>query len=211
MPVQLWTAMLAGRAKASLAVTGGIHTAVDVVKSTMAGTHATQMVSALLKNGPGHLGKVRAELEAWMEENEWSSLNAMRGNMSLERVPRPQGLRASQLYADATELAGRVEANALVIFGWSQATNTRRKLLLVMAGMRGLAGLVLWDRLVGTGAPGLVRRTSRALGAEVTMTALHSSQETAERAISAAFDELELVEEITSLYRPESEISDWSR
>lgn len=76
-----------------------------------------------------------------------------------------------------------------------------------MAGMRGLAGLGLWDRLVGTGAPGLVRRTSRALGAEVTMTALHSSQETAERAISAAFDELELVEEITSLYRPESEIS----
>ena len=86
----LWTAMLAGRAKASLAVTGGIHTAVDVVKSTMAGAHATQMVSALLKNGPGHLGKVRAELEAWMEENEWSSLNAMRGNMSLERVPDPK-------------------------------------------------------------------------------------------------------------------------
>ncbi|MET0917257.1 MAG: dihydroorotate dehydrogenase-like protein, partial [Burkholderiales bacterium] len=86
----LWTAMLAGRAKASLAITGGVHTAVDVVKSTMAGAHATQMVSALLKNGPGHVGKVRAELEAWMEENEWSSLNAMRGNMSLERVPDPK-------------------------------------------------------------------------------------------------------------------------
>ena len=83
-------AALAGRVKASLAVTGGVHTALDVVKSTMAGAHITQMVSALLQNGPGHLRKVRADLEAWMEENEWSSLNEMRGNMSQERIPNPQ-------------------------------------------------------------------------------------------------------------------------
>jgi dihydroorotate dehydrogenase (fumarate) len=83
-------AALAGRVKASLAVTGGVHTALDVVKSTMAGAHITQMVSALLQNGPSHLRKVRAELEAWMEENEWSSLNEMRGNMSQERIPNPQ-------------------------------------------------------------------------------------------------------------------------
>ena len=83
-------AALAGRIKASLAVTGGVHTALDVVKSTMAGAHITQMVSALLQNGPGHLQKVRADLEAWMVENEWSSLNEMRGNMSQERIPNPQ-------------------------------------------------------------------------------------------------------------------------
>jgi dihydroorotate dehydrogenase (fumarate) len=83
-------AALAGRVKASLGVTGGVHTALDVVKSTMAGAHVTQMVSALLKNGPGHLRKVRADLEAWMEENEWSSLNEMRGNLSQERIPNPQ-------------------------------------------------------------------------------------------------------------------------
>ena len=83
-------AALAGRVKASLAITGGVHTALDVVKSTMAGAHVTQMVSALLRNGPDHLRKVRADLEAWMEENEWSSLNEMRGNMSQERIPNPQ-------------------------------------------------------------------------------------------------------------------------
>jgi dihydroorotate dehydrogenase (fumarate) len=83
-------AALAGRVKASLAVTGGVHTALDVVKSTMAGAHITQMVSALLQNGPGHLKKIRADVEAWMEENEWSSLNEMRGNLSQERIPNPQ-------------------------------------------------------------------------------------------------------------------------
>ncbi|HEY7217575.1 MAG TPA: dihydroorotate dehydrogenase-like protein [Candidatus Binatia bacterium] len=83
-------AALAGRIKASLAVTGGVHTALDVLKATMAGAHITQMVSALLKNGPGHLEKIRADLESWMQQNEWSSLNEMRGNMSQERIPNPQ-------------------------------------------------------------------------------------------------------------------------
>jgi len=83
------TAALAGRVKASLAITGGVHTALDVVKATMAGAHVTQLVSALLRNGPRHLRVLRADLEAWMKENEWDSLDKMRGNMSFERIPDP--------------------------------------------------------------------------------------------------------------------------
>jgi dihydroorotate dehydrogenase (fumarate) len=82
-------AALSGRIKASLAVSGGVHTALDVVKATMAGAHATQMVSALLKNGPRHLAVIRKDLEAWMTENEWSSLDEMRGNMGFSRIPDP--------------------------------------------------------------------------------------------------------------------------
>ncbi len=55
----------------------------------MCGAHATQMVSALLRHGPGHLRVVRRELEEWMREHEWSSLNEMRGNMSFGRIPDP--------------------------------------------------------------------------------------------------------------------------
>ena len=82
-------AALAGRVKASLAITGGVHTGLDVIKATMAGAHVTQMVSALLRHGPNHLRTVRADLEAWLLENEWNSLDEMRGNMSLERVADP--------------------------------------------------------------------------------------------------------------------------
>ncbi len=90
LPLRLrGTAALAGRVKASLAITGGIHTAVDVVKATMAGAHATQMVSALLRHGPSHLTTVRRDLEAWMQEHEWNALSDMRGNMSFERIPDP--------------------------------------------------------------------------------------------------------------------------
>ena len=83
------TAVLAGRVNASLAITGGVHTALDVIKSTMAGAHAVQMVSALMRNGPGYLRTLRAEVEAWMIANEWQSLEQMRGNMSFERIPNP--------------------------------------------------------------------------------------------------------------------------
>jgi dihydroorotate dehydrogenase (fumarate) len=99
-----WLAILSGRLRASLAVTGGVHTALDVVKATMAGAHVTQMVSALLKHGPGHLETVRGDLVAWMEENGWSSLAEMRGNMSLNKVPD----------ADAYERANYM----LMLQGW---------------------------------------------------------------------------------------------
>jgi dihydroorotate dehydrogenase (fumarate) len=90
LPMRLrGAAALAGRVNASIAITGGVHTGIDVIKATMAGAQATQLVSALLRHGPAHLRKVRAEIEAWMQEREWSSLNEMRGNMSLGRIPDP--------------------------------------------------------------------------------------------------------------------------
>ncbi|HEX5835438.1 MAG TPA: dihydroorotate dehydrogenase-like protein [Pyrinomonadaceae bacterium] len=83
------TAVLSGRIKASLGITGGVHTALDVIKSTMAGAHAVQLVSALMRHGPRYLQTLRTELEAWMIANEWSSLTEMRGNMSFQKIPNP--------------------------------------------------------------------------------------------------------------------------
>jgi dihydroorotate dehydrogenase (fumarate) len=82
-------AVLAGRVKASIAIGGGVHTALDVVKATMAGANATQLVSAILENGPRYLRSLRAELRAWMAAYEWNSLDEMRGNMSYQRIPNP--------------------------------------------------------------------------------------------------------------------------
>ena len=83
------TAVLAGRVQASLAISGGVHTALDVIKATMAGAHAVQLVSALMRNGPRYLRSLRTEVEAWMLANEWNSLDEMRGNMSFQRIPNP--------------------------------------------------------------------------------------------------------------------------
>jgi len=84
-----WLAILSGRVRASLAVTGGVHTAIDAIKAVMAGAHAVQMVSALLKHGPQHLRVVRDGISQWLEEHEYESLKQMQGSMSLRRCPDP--------------------------------------------------------------------------------------------------------------------------
>lgn len=90
-----WLAMLSGRINASLAVTGGVHTAVDAIKALMAGADAVQMVSALLRRGPEHLRAVREEMERWLEEHEYDSLQQMRGSMNMARSPDPAALERS--------------------------------------------------------------------------------------------------------------------
>jgi len=82
-------AVLAGHVKASLAITGGAHTALDVIKGTMAGAHVIQLVSSLMLNGPRHLKTLRTGIETWMHENEWNSLDEMRGNMSFQKIANP--------------------------------------------------------------------------------------------------------------------------
>ena len=85
-----WLAILSGRVNASLAATGGVHTAVDAIKAVMTGAHAVQMVAALLLHGPAHLTNVRADLERWLVEHEYASLAQARGSMSLLRSPDPE-------------------------------------------------------------------------------------------------------------------------
>lgn len=82
-----WMAILSGSLRGSLAVTGGVHTGVDVVKAVMCGAHAVQMVSALLRNRPEYLATVRDELGMWLEKHRYDSLRQMRGSMAKERTP----------------------------------------------------------------------------------------------------------------------------
>jgi dihydroorotate dehydrogenase (fumarate) len=80
-----WIALLSGRVDLSLAVTGGVHTAADALKSVLVGADAVQMVSALIEKGPGHLKVVRREMEEWLESHGHSSLSDLRGSLSLEK------------------------------------------------------------------------------------------------------------------------------
>jgi dihydroorotate dehydrogenase (fumarate) len=90
LPLRLrWLAILSGRVEATLVATGGIHGALDAVKALMAGAHAVQMVSALLKHGPEYLRLVRDELARWMAEHGYESVDSMIGSLSLARCPDP--------------------------------------------------------------------------------------------------------------------------
>ncbi len=82
-------AIVFGRTRMSIGATGGVHSGLDAVKAVMAGATGVQMASALLKNGPDHLARVRAELAAWFEDHEYASLSQAVGSMSLARCPDP--------------------------------------------------------------------------------------------------------------------------
>ena len=84
-----WVAILSGRIKADMAITGGVHTAEDVIKSMMAGAKVAMMTSALLKNGIEHLKTVREGVAAWMEKHEYASIRQMQGSMSQKSVAEP--------------------------------------------------------------------------------------------------------------------------
>jgi len=84
-----WVAILYGHVRADLAVTGGVHTALDVLKAMMAGARVAMMTSALLKNGIGHLRTLPASLVAWMEEHEYTSIRQMQGSMSYRSIANP--------------------------------------------------------------------------------------------------------------------------
>ena len=84
-----WVAILSGQVRADLAVTGGVHTAEDVVKCMMAGSRVAMMTSALLQHGIAHAGKVLEDLDRWVDEHDYESLRQMYGSMSRRSCPNP--------------------------------------------------------------------------------------------------------------------------
>ncbi len=86
----LWLGVLSAQRQLDLAVSGGVHTAVDAVKAVMAGAHAVQLVSCLLRRGPRYLATLQRELAQWLEEHGYDSLARMRGSMNLGRCPDPR-------------------------------------------------------------------------------------------------------------------------
>jgi dihydroorotate dehydrogenase (fumarate) len=84
-----WTAILSHILNCDLAVTGGVHTAEDVLKSILAGANAAMMASALIKNGIDYLTTVLTDLESLMTQHEYDSINAIRGQLSQRQVADP--------------------------------------------------------------------------------------------------------------------------
>ena len=84
-----WIAVVYGTVKADLALTGGVHSATDVVKAMMAGARIAMMTSALLKRGISYLDTISTELLIWMGEHEYDSIKQMQGSMSRTSVPQP--------------------------------------------------------------------------------------------------------------------------
>lgn len=84
-----WISILHGKVNADFALTSGIHTHKDVIKTMMAGAKVAMTASNLLHNGEQVVGQILNDLEAWMKEREYESVQQMQGSMSQKSVKEP--------------------------------------------------------------------------------------------------------------------------
>lgn len=87
LPRLHWAAILFGHLNIDLAVTGGVHSAEDVIKCIMAGGNVAMMCSALHIHGIEHIGRVLSDVRYWLEKREYTSLTETRGCLSRRSVP----------------------------------------------------------------------------------------------------------------------------
>jgi dihydroorotate dehydrogenase (fumarate) len=84
-----WMALLHGRIDADLALTTGVHTGLDLVKSIMAGANVAMVASEFVANGVGRAETMLSELTEWMTAYDYDSVEKMRGIMSQKHVENP--------------------------------------------------------------------------------------------------------------------------
>jgi len=87
LPRLHWAAILFGHTNIDIGITGGVHSAEDVLKSIMAGGNVAMMASALHIHGIEHIGRVLADLRYWLEKREYTSIAETRGCLSRRSVP----------------------------------------------------------------------------------------------------------------------------
>lgn len=80
----------------SLAATSGVHSGRDAAKALLVGADVACTTSEVLHEGPQRIGEMIAELNDWLDENEYVSADEARGAMSMANVPNPGQFERSQ-------------------------------------------------------------------------------------------------------------------
>lgn len=91
-----WVAILHGQIKAGIAATSGIHRATDALKMLMAGADVTMLCSTLIRHGIKQIAVIEQELENWLEEHEYESVNQLKGSLSQKHCENPSAFERAQ-------------------------------------------------------------------------------------------------------------------
>ncbi len=91
-----WVMLCYGKTEIDLATSSGVHDGETVVKMLLAGATVTQVCSALLKNGVEYAETMRTELESWMRQKGYSSIDQFRGKLSQKHSKRPKSFERLQ-------------------------------------------------------------------------------------------------------------------
>lgn len=84
-----WMAILYGKIDIDLGLSSGVHNSEDVVKGLMAGANVVMMTSEILKNGIDRMKTIYQDLQNWMENKEYESVDQLRGVLSQNKSAEP--------------------------------------------------------------------------------------------------------------------------
>ena len=91
--------LLFGEINGSLCANTGIFTGKDVIKMLLAGADCVQVVSTLYKNGIQHISAILGEIDAWMEQKQYESIDRFQGKLSKRKMKDPMAYKRAQ-YVD---------------------------------------------------------------------------------------------------------------
>jgi dihydroorotate dehydrogenase (fumarate) len=81
--------LLYGNIQADVCTSGGVHSGKDAASMLLAGASSFQIVSALYQHGLGHIGTILKELDAWMEEKQYATIDDFQGKLSRKNTEDP--------------------------------------------------------------------------------------------------------------------------
>jgi len=91
--------MLYGNIKATLCCNGGIYEGEDVIKMILAGADTVQVVSTLYQNKIQHLQEMLKDMEAWMKNKNYNTIEDFKGKLSKKNSKDPFTYKRAQ-YVD---------------------------------------------------------------------------------------------------------------
>lgn len=98
-----WTAIIRAQVALDIAITGGVHSATDVIRTQLVGAEVAQLASVLLQQGTEVISRMRVELCQWLDEHEYESLAQLRGSISHARAEDPSAWERAN-YLDTLDL-----------------------------------------------------------------------------------------------------------
>jgi dihydroorotate dehydrogenase (fumarate) len=84
-----WIGIMSSHVKCDLAASTGIHDGDTVMKNLLAGAKAVQVVSAIYKNKPKHIGVMLEQITNWMKKHNHSAVREIIGKLSRKNVKDP--------------------------------------------------------------------------------------------------------------------------
>ena len=102
--------LLYGNVNAGICSNHGIFSGADLIKLLLSGASSVQIVSTLYKNGFSQIGKMKNELQDWMEEKNYNNITDFQGKLSKKTLNNPFIYKRAQ-YIDLLINSERIFGN----------------------------------------------------------------------------------------------------